>query len=970
MSHSERPYATYRLQFNSSFRFEDAQKLIPYFSRLGVTHAYSSPLLRARQDSTHGYDVVDPRSVNPNIGDETAFRTFVKTLQAHGMGLVLDIVPNHMAACGENPYWENVLTYGVSSPHARWFDIDWRMPHSELWGRVLVPVLGEPLQRVLAQDQLHVYWDQGRFRIRYWENTYPIDPATVPMILQFGMPELEEQFPEGHTALTEIQSVLEELNALPNRVERGQRHVELSLDDTEDLLSQLAQTIVMSPAIQAWAVQTAERFSSGEEGQKRLRALLRAQNYRLVYWRRAARILNYRRFFDINDLISIRQEDPEVFDDTHTLIARWISEGLLDGIRIDHIDGLRDPLRYLERLRDLISEQEPNGQSVPVWVEKIVAHDEVLPADWPSAGTTGYESLNQIESLFISPEGYQAIEESYRRMLGRPVKFEQVANWGKRRILKADLSAFVGRLADILHRLAQVNPESSVLREKELVEALVEFCVALPCYRTYITTDQTELSEHDRWAIETAIRGAEKRERASQESLDFLKEFLFGDTLEMTEHDRNERLHFIEKLQQLTGPATAKGIEDTALYAYVPLISRNEVGGEPNTDLRQAIPHFHEGNAYRAESAPRAILCVTTHDTKRTADVRARLDVLSEWPKIWFARINKWRELNRSRRSRVQDKTAPDPAAEYMFYQNLIGIWPVTAAEDGPVPISHPDVIEFLRERMEEYMLKAVREAKVRTSWTDGNSEFESALVEFIRGAMSGKDENSRLFLDDVQTFVQRVARPGFWNSLARTLFQFTSPGTPDLYQGDELWNFALVDPDNRREVDYELRQGLLDELVTRLESSEESRQELLREMVEHPEDGRIKMHSVRETLSARRQFPNLFLDSEYQPLSFEGKHSEHLVGFARTHGSEAVLAIAPRWTTSLTQDYLQAPLGEAVWGDTRISLPASLNGRQLDSMYTRSSLQAADDGTLRAADVFAEFPIALLVSSATAEND
>ena len=968
MSHSERPYATYRLQFNASFRFEDAQKLIPYFSRLGVTHAYSSPLLRARQDSTHGYDVVDPRSVNPNIGDETAFRTFVKTLQAHGMGLVLDIVPNHMAACGENPYWENVLTYGISSPHARWFDIDWRMPHSELWGRVLVPVLGEPLQRVLAQDQLSVFWDQGRFRVRYWENSYPIDPATVPMILQFGMPELHEQFPDGHSALTEIQAISEKLDALPTRAERGQRRVELSLEETEDLLSRLAQTIVMSPAIQAWAVQTAERFTSGEDGQKRLRALLRAQNYRLVYWRRAARILNYRRFFDINDLISVRQEDPEVFDDTHSLIARWISEGLLDGIRIDHIDGLRDPLRYLERLRDLISEQEPNDQDLPVWVEKIVAHNEVLPSDWPSAGTTGYESLNQIEALMIVPDGYQAIEENYRRMLGRPVHFEQVATWGKRRILKADLSAFVGRLADILHRLAQAKPESSTLREKELIEALVEFCVALPCYRTYINSDHTELNEHDRWAIETALQGAEKRQRASQESLDFLREFLVGNPSEMTEHDQNERLHFIERLQQLTGPATAKGIEDTALYAYVPLVSRNEVGGEPDTDLNQAVSNFHEGNQYRTETAPRAILCVTTHDTKRTADVRARLDVLSEWPKIWSARVNKWRGLNRSRRSRVREKSAPDPAAEYMFYQNLIGIWPVTTSEDGPVAISHPDVIEFLRERLEEYMLKAVREAKVRTSWTDGNSEFESVLIEFIRGAMSGKDENSRLFLEDVQAFVERVARPGFWNSLTRTLFQFTSPGTPDLYQGDELWNFALVDPDNRREVDYELRQGLLDELVTRYESSDESRQELLREMVEHPEDGRIKLHAVREALSVRRQFPQLFSESDYHPLTFDGPHSEHLVGFARLHDSQAVISIAPRWSTSLVQDWQQAPIGEPAWQDTRIALPTTLAGRQLDSMYTRQKLTVADDGTLLAADVFASFPIALLVTPSTTE--
>ena len=652
------PLATYRLQFNQQFRFTDAQSLVPYFSRLGITHVYASPILRARPESTHGYDVVDPTTINPNLGDKTDLVNLVTDLRKLGMGLFMDIVPNHMAASIENPYWRDVLTYGHSSPFAGWFDIVWRMPDPDMWGRVLVPVLGSPIRRVLEQDQISVEWSDGRFLVRYFGHTFPVDPATVPVICDFGRADLQQSLEEPHPAWDKIDDILARLKKLPKSTARLRRHVDIDRDGTEQLLSQFAIFVVQSPRIQQWAEETAARFGQGDEGRQRLRKLLDTQPYRLVHWRDAARAINYRRFFDINELVSVRQEAPQVFEDTHATICRWLDDGLVEGFRIDHIDGLRDPLGYLERLSEAANTGERANRPVPVFVEKILSHDEKLPCGWPVAGTTGYEFLNQVEAVFIAPEGFAEIEAYYRRMLRRPVRFAQIATWGKRRVLRNDLSPQVSRLADRLLRLATTSLQTSSivageavdtaaagavganasepaeavaenlsatltadrheLTKRDFADAIVEVIVALPVYRTYVDSNHCTLSVADQQYLEVALQGARQSGRAAPEAIDFLGEVLLLENRpQLSTHELNDRVNFIQRFQQLTGPAAAKGIEDTALYAYVPLVSLNEVGGEPQLPTQNPVARLQQANEERAATWPAGMLCVTTHDTKQ-----------------------------------------------------------------------------------------------------------------------------------------------------------------------------------------------------------------------------------------------------------------------------------------------------------------------------------------------------------------
>jgi (1->4)-alpha-D-glucan 1-alpha-D-glucosylmutase len=1027
-----RPIATYRLQFNQDFRFADAQSLVPYFSRLGVTHVYASPILRARHASTHGYDVVDPKTINPDLGDKTILINLVTDLRKFGLGLILDVVPNHMAASIENPYWRDVLTYGPSSPFARWFDIKWRMPDPDMWGRVLVPVLGEPRARVLENDQLQLVWSDGRFLVKYFEHVFPVDPSTVPEICQFGLDDLKASLTGDHPALAKIAEILARLKKLPKLAGRLRRQVKIDRDETEQWLAEFAQLVVQSPRIEQWAEQTAERFGQGDDGRRRLKKFLDSQPYRLVHWRDAARTINYRRFFDINELISIRQEDPQVFEETHATVLRWVDDGLIDGLRVDHIDGLRDPLGYLQRLAKALPAVARIGGPVPVFVEKILAAGEELPSSWPVAGTTGYEFLNELEAIFISPEGFAEIERHYRDMLRRPVKFEQVATRGKRRILRNDLSPQVGRLADTLLRLATTSKHSppSAVKDAEFAlataspdgeslgvtdsasatllahheptrrdfaDAIVEVITALPVYRTYVDSNSCTVNDADRRYVETALHAARESGRVAPEAIDFLGEvLLLINDGGLPQHELYERVNFVQRFQQLSGPAAAKGIEDTALYIYVPLVSLNEVGGEPwhandqssiesgdsapspvNTASR--VDRLHESNIERVGTHPQSMLCVTTHDTKRTADVRARLDVLSEIPQLWSELARRWHRLNRPHQSRVGGGRAPDAETEYLIYQTVVGIWPAPAVgRSDQLPTL--ETLKELSARVEQYMLKAVREAKTHTSWTNNNQPYEDAVASFIRSLFMPDGVGDSRFLADVQNLVARIARPGFWNSIARTLVQFTAPGTPDLYQGDELWNFALVDPDNRRPVDYETRQILLDEIITGVEADDDARRVLIRNLVKSPEDGCIKLHVVRSALAARREHPELFSCGQYIPLAADGPAKNHLFAFARVAHKQvnssassspatndqpphAAIVVVPRLTTTLVSESALAPLGAEAWSDTVIQLPDQLSDRKWTCALTREQLQSSADGKLSVPDALRSFPVALLLS-------
>ncbi|MHB8866759.1 MAG: malto-oligosyltrehalose synthase, partial [Pirellulaceae bacterium] len=844
----------------------------------------------------------------------------------------------------------------------------------------------------------------------------PIDPATVPMICEFGLDDFPQSLPEESPTRDKIIEILTSLTALPRLAARLRRRVDINRDETEQWLAQLARLVVQSPRIQQWAEKTAERFGQGEEGHHRLKALLDSQPYRLVHWRAAARTINYRRFFDVNELISIRQEDPRVFEETHATLLRWADEGLLDGLRIDHIDGLRDPLGYLERLAEGLGTGKEPSRPVAVFVEKILAPEETLPCGWPVTGTTGYEFLNQLEAIFVSSEGFQALEKQYRRLLRRPVHFQEVATWGKRRVLRNDLAPQVGRLADTLLRLAEQSRQtpaavtedevaiseaqragqeeyrltsSSIAEDRasddprngkadfaglsqptkrDFVDALVEVATALPVYRTYVDSNHCSVSDADRRYVAIALRDARKRGRAAPEAIDFLGEvLLLENKARLPEHELSERVNFIQRFQQLTGPAAAKGIEDTAMYAYVPLVSLNEVGGEPHAP-QEPVAKLHQANEERATTWPHTMLAVTTHDTKRTADVRARLDVLSELPTLWSGLIRRWQRLNRPYRSSVRGRDVPDATTEYLLYQTLVGIWP-TPLPDDPHQLPVPEVLTELSERAEGYMQKAVREAKLHTSWTNVNQAYEDAVLSFVRNILRHEGDSGTPFLSDVQKLVARIARPGFWNSLSRTLIQFTAPGTPDLYQGDELWNFALVDPDNRRPVDYEKRKQLLDETITGIEGADESRQAFVRRLVELPEDGRIKLHVIHGSLAARGNYPRLFSGSQYIPLAAEGPASDHVVAFARIvsppHGTEeeAAIAVAPRLTTSLIPP-ASAPIGDDVWSETLVQLPERLRERNWTNVFTRERLPVTSDRSIAVAHVLRSFPVALLIST------
>lgn len=1011
MNGPEMPVATYRVQLNATFRFADVQELVPYLSRLGVTHLYSSPVLRSRSGSEHGYDVVDPKAVNSELGDETEFRAMVSVLHAFGMGVILDIVPNHLAASStENRYWREVLTYGRSAPHAHWFDIDWRLADPEMWGRVLVPVLGAPLPQVLAENQLCVAWREGHLVVRYFDHLLPLDPGTTPIVFRAGLDELVREFSAEHPTVVELITILKKLEEFPRRATWRRMHGKLPVGEVEMWLSQLARLVASSPRTEQWAAETAAQFGAGDEGRSRLRELLKSQNYRLVYWRRAATAINYRRFFDINSLISVRQEDPQVFAETHDLIGRWLQDELLDGVRVDHLDGLRDPQEYVERLRSLVGQIESKRCPPIIWVEKILARGERLRNSWPVDGTTGYNFLNEVESALVAPAGFTELEAGYRRLLRRHVRFSNCVERGKRRELRQELSAYVRRLADMLDRLArQIAHETSGseetsavqdggaerdanqvvtvrermatvplpayelsrLTKRELVDAIVEVAVALPVYRTYVDR-RMELHAEDRRYLENSLVRARDSMRATPEAIAFLEDVLLLRRRDQwPDHLNEQSLAFIQRFQQLTGPAAAKGVEDTALYVYVPLVSLNEVGGEPDRPLLNAVCALHQAAQERQRDFPRDMLCVTTHDTKRSADTRARLDVLSEVPRLWNGYVSRWRRQNRPFRIRLRNHSAPDAVAEYLFYQSIVGIWPAADPRHEAAAFPDHDTLEDLRDRLERYMLKAVREAKIRTSWGDGDRQYEEAVVSFVASCFAPRDNGSSAFLRDVHALVTRIARPGFWNSLSRTLIQFTAPGTPDLYQGDELWNLALVDPDNRRPVDYRLRKCLLDEIVQVAESPESAVHDFIRQLVNTPEDGRVKLFLIHALLRARREHAELFTDASYQPLRLRGPLQEHVIAFARVRGPRAVVALAARLPVALGNGTVNAPIGPEVWRDGNVlCFPSSLREFSWQSALTRERLWPHLDGqeaSLALSRIFSALPVALLVGNGLA---
>jgi (1->4)-alpha-D-glucan 1-alpha-D-glucosylmutase len=906
-------------------------------------------MLQARRGSTHGYDVVDPTRLDPELGTEADLAALHAELAAHGMGIVLDIVPNHMAASAESPAWDDVLANGPASEYARWFDIDWRATERELRSRVLLPILGSPLTEVLARGEIRLEARNGMPRVRYYEHDLPLDPSTISPILGAALAACREALHPEHPVCEELAGVAAELRRLPRRASRHASALARRREALPRLLGRLAELTARAPEVAAAMARAAEAYGAGEHGGRRLRRLLDAQVYRLAHWRRAAREINYRRFFDVNDLVALHMEDPEVFAQTHALVLEWHRRGWVDGFRIDHPDGLLDPAGYFCRLADAMT---PGGETPPLFVEKILSPGETLPPEWPVAGTTGYDFLNQAESLFLDAAGYGALEEDYRRVIRRPLEFAAIARHGKRLVLESGLSAGVRRLADRLLNLTGPAAPLPAVPRHDLVRAIVETIVALPVYRTYIDARSAEPGPRDRCLLEGALAEARARGRSSEPALALLERALLAPDGPMRTPDLERfRLRFVERFQQISGPATAKGVEDTAFYAYAPLLSRNEVGGGPEIALAEAVGDFHAANAERAARWPGGMLTVTTHDTKRTADVRARLDVLCEIPAEWSERVRLWREQNLQHKRTVRGRRVPDPAAVHHIFQAMVGIWPLE-------PLGVGD-LETLRERVVGYMVKAVREAKVRTTWTDPDESYEDALRADIEALLS--PERSPRFMDELERFVGRIRRAGLWNALSRTVLHLAAPGVPDLYQGDELWNLALVDPDNRRPVDFDRRRRLMEDVERGVSGDAEARGRFLEELVAAPEDGRLKLHVIRAALSARRERPAAFQSRVYQPLEATGGSASRIVAFGRGEGGARLVAAVPRLIASRVVASGRAPTDALLWQETDLVLPGEWPSRWTCVISGRPL--AARGGRLRAAELFGILPAALLLA-------
>jgi len=962
------PRATYRLQLHGRFGFNHAAQLVPYLAGLGISHVYCSPYLKARPGSQHGYDIIDHDALNPEIGSREDFEAFVDALRANGMGQILDIVPNHMGVMGgDNVWWLDVLENGPASHYAGFFDIDWDPVSPALKGKVLVPVLGDHYGSLLERGEIKLAYepDAGSLNACYHEHRFPLDPREYPAILE-RVPKaaLGEAIPTR--VLEEFASLVTAFRNLPGREEVDPGRRTERNRDKEVHKRRLAKLAAECPPLRA-AIEAAVRIVNGNRDEPAafdaLHALLEAQAYRLAYWRVASDEINYRRFFDINDLAALRMEDEIVFDATHRKVLELAVSGQVDGLRIDHPDGLYDPAQYFRRLQDryamalgLVVEEAADRPDRPLYVvlEKITAAYERVPEGWHVHGTTGYRFMNLVNGLFIDGSARPLLDRTYRAFVPEAMAFEEIAYHSRRVIMRTALASELTVLANRLARLAQGNRRTRDFTLNTLRQALVEVVACFPVYRTYIGDKP---SADDRRYIEWAVSRARRRSHAADATIfDFVLSSLLGEAPGGEGEQATQALAFARKFQQFTAPVMAKGVEDTAAYVYNRLVSLNEVGGDP-TSFGFTVSAFHGASQDRAAKWPHTMLTTCTHDSKRSEDVRARINALSELPAAWRLGLRRWSRLNRSRKRTVEGKSAPSRNDEYLLYQTLVGTWPLKSLSD--------DVLAAYRDRIQAYMIKAVREAKVESSWINPNAEYEGALAAFI-DALLGRTEGS-LFRQDFVPFQRRVAWLGMLNSLSQTLIKLTSPGVPDIYQGNEVWDFSLVDPDNRRPVDYENRSLLLADMQEFLASDGPGAAIRAGTDLRNWEDGRPKLYLIWRALQLRREHSQLFTGGDYAPLSAAGKRADNVVAYARRQGDMGAIVVAGRLFGRLAVEPGDLPLGPTVWGDTTVQTGFLPEGSRPLNVLTGRSVEV-HDARMLVADVFADFPAALLVYESTPE--
>jgi (1->4)-alpha-D-glucan 1-alpha-D-glucosylmutase len=1039
-----RPASTYRIQFEpGKLTFRHAAGIVPYLNDLGISHLYASPCLKARSGSPHGYSIVDYARLNPELGDEKDYAAMVEMLHRHGMGQILDVVPNHMSATpAENPWWNDVLENGPASPHAAYFDIDWRPVKEELRNKVLLPILGDQYGQVLESGELKLEFREGAFFLRYFLTLLPIEPRSYRTILTTKLDAWKETQPSDSADVRELESIITALEHLPESREIEPPRIAERQREKEVIKDRLRTLADRSPAVADFIVRNVQEINGTPDDPSSYDALdkfLDAQVYRLSHWKAAADEINYRRFFDINELAAVCMETLEVFAESHRLVFELLVRGDVDGLRVDHIDGLYDPTDYLQRLQrgylaalgkalyeggrgksnwgsmkdedrktpasdpsspiphpsSLIPDPSsliPPPSAPPAWceiepvflakiaemtlasraalplyviVEKILGCEETLPEKWLLAGTTGYDFLNSVAGLFVEPSGLAELTNIYSRFIDRRVDFKEEVRQSKRSILRAAMSSELQLLAHRLNRVSQRNRRSRDFTLNTLRIALREILACFPVYRTYIREGQ--VLERDRQVVCRAVAQAKRVNPAVDSAVfDFIRDvFLLESPPPLSpgysgpaggppdEAGRRERELFVCRVQQVTSSVMAKGVEDTAFYRYFPLASLNEVGGNPNHGAI-SIEDFHRHNLAGQAAWPQSLLSTSTHDTKRSEDARARISVLSEIPLLWRKAVNRWARLNRRHHREVAGQPAPSRNDEYLFYQSLVGVWPLA-------PVSGKDLYE-LSGRMAAYMEKATREAKVSTSWINPDAEYDAAVREFVAAVLDDHPKNR--FLAEFRGFHEQIVNWGLFSALSQTLLKLTAPGVPDIYGGQETWDFSLVDPDNRRPVDFAHSAKLLARLRKDAGHNDGNLLALARQLGQDPRDPRLKLFVTWRVLQFRRRNAELFRLGDYVPLEVVGPQAKHVCAFARSYASpdasepRVAIAIAPRLIAQLTPNAAQ-PTGAAVWGDTYVAL-ANVALHSLKDVFTGQA-PAVENARLPLAAALADFPVGLL---------
>jgi len=963
------PLATYRVQLHKGFSFDDAAAIAGYLAELGITDLYTSPILQAAKGSTHGYDVIDHTRLSDEIGGAEGYERFAKALSEAGLGHLLDIVPNHMGVGSQNAQWMDLLENGPSSQMAMFFDVEWKPVKEELADKVLLPTLGDRYGAVLEGGELQLELNEGAFRIRYYDNVFPVNPRSYARILHHRLDELSQKLGQSE-ALDELKSILFALAHMPSRHEQEPERQEERRREKEVLKRRVANLCASSPQVREHLEETVRQFN-GVKGQPRsfdlLDDLLDAQAYRLAHWRVSSEEINYRRFFDINTLAAVRMEDPRVFAHAHRLPLELVARGTVTGLRIDHPDGLAYPRRYFRLLQEafilqrakavapdrfaeleplLIEELEHSTDPRllrPLYVvaEKILGRTEALPSKWDVAGTTGYDYLNALNGIFVDRDNQNALQKIYSRFIGGEIDFRELVYQKKKLILYTAMASEMNLLARQLNRISEDNRWTRDFTLYSLRAALIEMVACFPVYRTYIE-EQGKLDERDRTYVLQAAAEAKRRNPAENASIyEFISDILLQKFAAYVDESERPAQHaFALKLQQVLGPVMAKGLEDTAFYVYNRLVSLNEVGGEPE-HFGTTLAAFHEQNGLRAKMWPHALSATATHDTKRGEDTRARIDAISELPEEWRRTAITFARRTEGLRCDIDGRLAPDRNEEMLFLQNLIGAWP-----------ANPEELPKLRDRLTAYMIKAAKEAKVNTSWIQEDRRWEDALRAFVEGffALPPKHPLWKVLLP----FAQRCSEIGLHNSLSQLVLKIASPGAPDFYQGTELWDLSLVDPDNRRPVDYGERKRALDNL----RQSSLAQPQLAAKLYGAWQDGCIKMFVTKEGLQARKANPELFGRGSYKPLFAQGPRASNLCAFSRAASGKLLIAVVPRLVAKL----LDGPrLPPQQFAETYLQVEEVQPGEKLRDALTGEEREARPQG-FAVEELFSTLPVALLL--------